>query len=220
MKWLFRILVGALIVILIYMTHSSAEMARSSREMAVAPAPITSTKPMINFKNVRLLYCGRYNGTGVLLNKGLVITAAHVSEGSQSCLDNNSGQVGKVLSSDANLDMSIIVYEKGLPEKFMDISCDGFEKNEIYYAIGWEDGTDLVVNRMIGTGIKKTIKIDDSQYDNLAMLKGRIIKGMSGGPIVNDRGQLVGINNVTDETVHRGYSREMRDTIFCREEEN
>ena len=109
---------------------------------------------------------------------------------------------------DPLLDFSVIgpAIPKGFP-----INCEGFRNGEPYYAIGFANG--LPVQRLVilkGTG----------EHDNngMAVLFGveKLIPGMSGGPILNKEGEVVGTNNMFHRWLPLSLSRELKDTSVCR----
>ncbi len=61
--------------------------------------------------------------------------------------------------------------------------------------------------------------IEDMPSGGLRILQGSIVGGMSGGPIYDASGMVVGINSATDGK-QLALSRELRDTILCRKPSN
>jgi S1-C subfamily serine protease len=58
--------------------------------------------------------------------------------------------------------------------------------------------------------------VDDHGETTLGSLDGSVRQGMSGGPIINDRGEVVGvITAMPRENSDITLSQEMRDTQFC-----
>jgi len=172
---------------------------------------------MIDLKSVKLIFCGTNVGTAVVIDERTLLTANHVTEGNLACIDDVTGKVGTVSLRDSNNDISTIVFTpKTFPKEHqLKISCKGFNKNEVYYAVGWERGTDLVVNRLKATGSFRTLgTTENSEFEHVSVLIGRMVKGMSGGPVVDQDGKMVGMNTATDN-IATAFSKAMRDTVFC-----
>lgn len=58
--------------------------------------------------------------------------------------------------------------------------------------------------------------VQGKPHVGLRELKGVLIPGMSGGPVVDEDGTIIGINNVTNFGIwNKAWSRELKDTILC-----
>lgn len=106
-----------------------------------------------------------------------------------------------------NLDFSTI----DLPAKGLRINCEGFKDNEIYWAVGYAWGGPVQrVITLVGTGQK-----DSSTGEAILLGNPTVIPGMSGGPILNSRGEVVGTVNQYSPMFPLSLSRELRDTSLC-----
>ena len=175
-----------------------------------------SSESMIDLKSVKLIFCGANVGTVVVIDDRTLLTANHVTEGNLACIDDITGDVGSVDLRDTENDISTIKFARKTfsDDHKLKISCKGFKKNNIYYAVGWERGTDLVVNRLKATGSFRTINAEHSRFEHVSVLIGRMVKGMSGGPVIDKNGKMVGMNTATD-SIATAFSKAMRDTVFC-----
>ena len=109
---------------------------------------------------------------------------------------------------EGNLDFTVIAPAK---RHGLKINCEGFKKDEIYWAIGYAKGLPIQrAIRLIGTA--------DSADNGMATLVGwpTVIPGMSGGPVINLEGEVVGTVNMYSKTLPISLSVELRGTSLCR----
>jgi S1-C subfamily serine protease len=193
-------------------SESTRKTAFSTRETISAPAP-----SFINLETVRHLYCGDFTGTGSIIDQDRILTANHVTAALAECRDASTGEMGKVVYRNPDLDISVIQFPVGkLPQPRMRYSCQGFVDGHIYYSIGWQNGTQLVVNRITGTDVISDRKDHKSgtMFNHVTLVLGTIIPGMSGGPIIDEAGVMVGTNQATNHD-GRSWSRPISDTYLC-----
>lgn len=112
---------------------------------------------------------------------------------------------GRVIWSDSDIDLSIVKIEKrGLTPITLGDS-DKMKIGNIVYAIGNPIGMDFArtITSGIISAVNRTIKIkeDDnlSYMEDLIQTDATINNGNSGGPLINDVGEVVGINSVKIE---------------------
>ncbi len=154
-------------------------------------------------------------GTGFLINDHTVVTAQHVVEGMHSCTIN--GVAIKMNEGDKALDYTTLSIEtRGLES--LPIRCEGFKRGENYYAIGYARGARFTMNRLIASG-RFEDATDEQGQDigiHLRELRGTAIPGMSGGPILDKDGYVVGITvAISTIGVDRVFSRELKETHLC-----
>ena len=146
-------------------------------------------------------------GSGIIVSEnGYILTNEHVS-GSKggSCyitIEDGKQYKGSVVWSDSNLDLSIVKVNM----KFIDTCILGDSSNinvgETVYAIGNPVGFEF--QRTVTSGIisafDRTIVFKEGDIDvylsNLIQTDAVINPGNSGGPLVNVRGEVIGINTV------------------------
>ena len=146
-------------------------------------------------------------GTGVIIAEdGYILTNEHVSGGKySSCyvtLENGNTYNGSVIWSDADLDVSIVkINIKGLtPIKLGD--SDTVRIAEQVYAIGNPIGVEFqrTVTGGIISGIDRTIRLEEEDrsvyMEDLIQTDATINPGNSGGPLINSKGEMLGINSV------------------------
>jgi S1-C subfamily serine protease len=181
--------------------------------------PIEDSVPSPYFLNINLVHrvsCPRWTGTAFTVGNGLVITAAHVSNGAETggrCLVD--GKPSTILYEDMEQDFAILGTETEAQHFVID--CEGYKRGKRYYAIGWAGGDELVVQQFIGTGARVSA-IFGGAFKRQGILKGNSYGGMSGGPIVDERGFVVGLVNGGSTTGRAvSLSRELSQTVVCKD---
>ena len=143
-----------------------------------------------------------YTGSGVILNNGeWVVTNRHVIEDSQYIVVRNGlGKVREVESvevpADENIDLALLKLKKPFPSNFS-LSIDDIKRpkpGEQIYVMGYPMSSILGrYNPSISQGIvSKT-----SGFGEMAgefQITAKMNKGNSGGPIFNEKGQIIGIS--------------------------
>lgn len=147
-------------------------------------------------------------GTGVIVSSnGYILTNQHVvGDKYSNCyvtLDNGIQYQGSVVWADEEIDLAIV--KIGVT----DLKCIEFtDSNDIYvgekvYAIGNPVGFEFqkTVTSGIISGKDRTVKIknDDNSYsymESLIQTDATINEGNSGGPLINENGEILGITSV------------------------
>lgn len=142
-------------------------------------------------------------GSGVIIDRnGYILTNSHViADGNAKeikVLFENGEQVdGKVLWNDATLDLAIVKVDvTNLPVAELGNS-DDLEVGEIAIAIGNPLGLEFerTVTSGIISGLNRSVTVDGRVViDNLIQTDASINPGNSGGPLLNGKGQVIGIN--------------------------
>lgn len=172
--------------------------------------------PIGNFAPVRKIACTKGNGTGFMISDDIMITAQHVIQGSSECHDAYTNEPLTPIYQSYEEDFAVLrVPPMEKPKKKLKITCAGFTPGKVYYSIGFVG--DLIVTR-----VRATDQIDSAKdyrtgtpFRQVRVLNGLVIPGMSGGPIIDPHGRVVGINNATRNKGEQALSREMKDTYFC-----
>ena len=144
-------------------------------------------------------------GTGIIVSKkGYILTNEHVSGNNNCYVTMPNGDVTKadVIWYDKNLDLSILKVNEKI-ENYANLgNSEDTKIGEEVYAIGNPIGYEFQKTVTFGiiSALNRTIKLEEnSNYvymSNLIQTDASINPGNSGGPLVNKKGQVVGINSV------------------------
>ncbi len=143
-------------------------------------------------------------GSGVAITDGgLIITNNHVVEGGRGITlyyaDKTTG-TGKVLWTDPGLDLAVVRSSRQIP--YLDTFTSPLEIGEEVYALGTPLTLEFkhTVTHGIVSAINRTLEVDSSAgpsfLQSLIQHDAPINPGNSGGPLINARGQVVGINTL------------------------
>jgi putative serine protease PepD len=144
---------------------------------------------------------GRGTGTGVVITSdGDILTNDHVIDGADTVFVLFAGDTeptpATVIAVDPGNDLALLhVDQTGLtPAVFADPeSIDiGDEVVAVGFALDLDGGP--TVTRGIVSALNRTIVSGDGALDGLIQTDAAISSGNSGGPLVNTRGQVIGIN--------------------------
>ena len=146
-------------------------------------------------------------GTGIIVSdNGYILTNWHLAGNKySSCyitLENGNSYNGNVVWADSNLDLAIIKISANNLNYITLGDSDNIKLGEIVYAIGNPIGFEF--QRTVTSGIisatNRTIKIEDEASEvymsDLIQTDATINPGNSGGPLINKKGEVIGINSV------------------------
>ncbi|SHH52139.1 serine protease HtrA [Tepidibacter thalassicus] len=148
-------------------------------------------------------------GTGVIVDeRGYILTNSHViGDGNAKNVNvlfyDGSNEEAKVLWYDKNLDLAIIkVSKKGLPVADLGDS-DKVEVGDIAIAIGNPLGLEFERSLTQGviSGLHRSIKVNEYEaVEDMIQTDASINPGNSGGPLLNSKGEVIGINTAKIQT--------------------
>ncbi len=159
---------------------------------------------------------GRGVGTGVVLTSdGEILTNAHVIEDATEVVVRFAGEteprVAKILASDLGNDLALIKVDvTGLTAATF-AKPGSVQIGDTVVAIGYAlalDGGPTVTSGIV-SALKRTIETDSGALNSLIQTDAAISSGNSGGPLVNLKGEVVGINTA----VARGDSESAANNI-------
>jgi serine protease Do len=141
----------------------------------------------------------RPSGSGVLIDPeaGLILTNAHVIEGADeiTVVFNDGRELqARRIGADAATDIAVIKVEgqPALPAIPFGNS-DGLEVGDFVLALG----NPFLIGRTVTSGIVSALhrnNVGIEQYEDFIQTDAAIYPGHSGGPLINLRGELIGIN--------------------------
>ncbi|MDO5717211.1 MAG: trypsin-like peptidase domain-containing protein [Tissierellia bacterium] len=144
-------------------------------------------------------------GSGVIIDsRGYILTNSHVIGDGKAktisvLLDDGSTVPAELLWFDRDMDLAVIKVDKdNLPAAELGDS-DRLQIGERAFAIGNPLG--LAFNRSLTggfiSGVNRSIESQDGKIvDNLIQTDAAINRGNSGGPLLNSKGQVIGINTI------------------------
>ena len=141
-------------------------------------------------------------GSGFIIENGIVITNAHVINQSQKLivgLQDGRRYTGKILGQDTLTDLAIIKLQgKGPWPKAILGDSDKIKVGDWAIAVGNPYGLDNTVTLGIISNLNRNVSqlgIYDKKI-NLIQTDAAINPGNSGGPLLNKKGEVIGINTL------------------------
>lgn len=146
-------------------------------------------------------------GSGVIItDTGYILTNQHVAGNKYgTCfvtLDDGKTYDGSVVWADENVDLAIVKISKGNLSYLKLGDSDNLSLAQEVYAIGNPLGMEFqkTVTKGIISSLNRTIKIETETgnvyMEDLIQTDATINEGNSGGALINDKGEIIGINTV------------------------
>ncbi|NNJ25758.1 trypsin-like peptidase domain-containing protein [Alienimonas chondri] len=138
-------------------------------------------------------------GTAIVVDpRGYLLTNHHVVDGVESLRatdESGASYVARTLSVDPKHDLALVKIDaENLPVMPLGTSCD-LMRGETVIAIGNAFGYEHTVSQGIISQLFRDVEVTETQsYRNLIQTDASINPGNSGGPLVNVRGEVIGIN--------------------------
>lgn len=140
-------------------------------------------------------------GTGMIIDtQGHILTNYHVAGGAtriEVVLNSRQRYSAKLVGGDAKTDLAVIkieAKERLTPIRFG--NSDDMQVGQWVVAIGAPRGFDQSVTQGIISAKHRTGITDPSSYQDFLQTDAAINPGNSGGPLLNLRGEVIGINSV------------------------
>lgn len=140
-------------------------------------------------------------GSGIIIRAdGHILTNSHVVENAtkiQVLLSSGEEYPARVIGADPKTDMSIIKIDPAKPLPFLKFGdSDKVVVGEWVVAIGHPRGLDQTVTTGIISAKNRRGITDPSSYQDFLQTDAAINPGNSGGPLLNLKGEVIGINGV------------------------
>jgi len=137
-------------------------------------------------------------GSGVIIdNRGYVLTNLHVVRGADGVLVRLSSKEearGRIIGTDAKTDLAVVRFEPTAPLTVASLGdSDKLRVGEWAIAIGNPFGLDQTVTVGVVSATGRS-DVGITTYENFIQTDASINPGNSGGPLVNLRGEVIGIN--------------------------
>jgi putative serine protease PepD len=190
-------------------TVVSAPSGASGTRQTVASTGLTATQiyqrdspGVVSIKAVT--QDGQDSGTGIVLNEeGLILTNDHVIAGATSLTVNAGGATSTtrpatVVGEEANSDLALIhVDPSGLGLKPLKlVSSSSVQVGDSVYAIGNPYGLEETLTRGIVSALDREISAPDgAKITGAIQTDAALNPGNSGGPLLNEQGDVVGVNS-------------------------
>jgi Do/DeqQ family serine protease len=138
-------------------------------------------------------------GSGVIVREdGYILTNHHVIDGAEDIrveLSDKRSLTARVVGSDAPSDLAVLkVDAAGLPAIRLGNS-EAVRVGDIVLALGNPMGVGQTVTMGIVSAKGRATGVGDGSFEDFLQTDAPINQGNSGGPLVNTRGELVGINS-------------------------
>jgi putative serine protease PepD len=147
---------------------------------------------------------GGDSGTGIVLNEqGLILTNDHVVAGASAITVASSGSSGAtrnatLVGEEANSDLALIrVDPSGLGLRALKmVSSSSVQVGDAVYAIGNPYGLNETLTRGIVSALGREISAPDgTKISGAIQTDAALNPGNSGGPLLNERGEVIGVNS-------------------------
>ena len=145
-------------------------------------------------------------GSGVIVSKnGYILTNQHVAgEKYSTCyitLENGKSYNGNVVWSDKDIDLAIVKINAQNLKSIKIGDSDNIKVAQKVYAIGNPVGFEFqrTVTAGIISGLNRTIRLSEEEatyMEDLIQTDATINEGNSGGPLINESGEVIGVNSV------------------------
>ena len=168
----------------------------------VSPGVVNITNKMVSYDYFLQPNLVEGGGSGSIIDqKGHILTNYHVIRGSVSLVVTLSNQVkykAKVVGVDIEDDLAVIKIN-AVPSILKVISIgdsDQLEVGEKVLAIGNPFGLDRTLTTGIVSSLGRTIKVGNYYISGIIQTDAAINPGNSGGPLLNKKGELIGVNTM------------------------
>jgi hypothetical protein len=176
--------------------------------------------PALNLSAIRLIKCDHWTGTGFLIGPRIMATANHVMDGTERCIDVQSGVVIRAYKTDPKHDLALVTGNLPTNMPYINYSCDRFKTGQKYLSYGitsyMQERNILRNNVLTATrnyNANGTVWKDEIDVSGSRIFSGYQAPGMSGGPVLDIDGYAHGL--VTGGSAYDSSHFEFADGILC-----
>ncbi|NLW07533.1 MAG: PDZ domain-containing protein [Clostridia bacterium] len=143
-------------------------------------------------------------GSGFIISAdGYILTNQHVISGAQqvkvTVVNYDKPFDARVVGADSALDLAVLKIDAGQPLPYLKLGdAEKVRVGEWAIAIGNPSGLDHTVTVGVISAKGRPIDVQDRHYENLLQTDASINPGNSGGPLLNLRGEVIGINTAVN----------------------
>lgn len=154
---------------------------------------------------------GPVSGSGFLVAPDVVVTAAHVVEGAGAISVHTPGDdvvAGVVMGTDPSTDTALVRLEGAVDAQPMELADDVPSRGSDLAVLGYPLGAYTVrIARGIVAGLPQPVDYGDQQVERAFVTDAATNAGNSGGPVVDDRGLVIGLLSGGEEWADADHTR-------------
>jgi hypothetical protein len=174
--------------------------------VSASPAPPETYRQIVHYPLVHQVLCLEGKGTAFRVGRTRFLSVAHVTT-MHGCTIDGAPVIDNI--EDRKSDSSEVDVPTPKLGGFK-INCNGFRPGEWVWAVGYAYGLPI----QTGIALYPTyLKAPDGK--RILIGPYNVIPGMSGGPILNSNGEVVGLVNAYLPGTPLSFSRELKDTAAC-----
>lgn len=159
---------------------------------------------------IRNLTCdGEGTGSGFLVEGGLIATVAHVVKDSSALVvrgDHGTWRA-EIVGMDLDREIALVRPINKLNGHQFELAREAAYETQPLNALGYPHGQPLAIQDGKVSSLEQQIRVDGNAIDSVMMFNADITSGMSGGPVVDEWGRVVGLveaSKVTRVTTEDG----------------
>lgn len=147
-------------------------------------------------KSIVRIVGGESEGSGFAIKESLIMTNFHVIEFEPSpkvVFPDNTFETAEIKYADKQADLAILAIKRPMKAVVWGDS-DGLELTEELIALGYPFGGTLIGDISVNTGKMSAKRLSKDDGMDYIQIDGTLNPGVSGGPLINVCGEVVGVN--------------------------